>query len=603
MKKTFQNIVLVFAAVGLSISLRAQSNPPTQYNEMTIAQLQALMAAGTLTSVDLTKFYLARIAALDQNGTDGGVNAVIELNPDALNIAAHMDRLRARGDVRGPLHGIPVLIKDNIDTGDKMQTTAGSFALFGKPAQQDSTIAFKLRSGGAVILGKTNLSEWANFRSFESTSGWSGRGGQCNNPYSLDRNPCGSSAGSGAAASANFTTVSLGSETDGSIVCPGNANGVVALKPTVGLVSRAGVVPISHTQDTVGPHARTVADAAATLGVIQSRTFDGRDPATGGVPLGWQGTGKTRPRNIPTDYTQFLDPNGLRGARLGLTRAGIQGFDPNNPTPKQIIGQFNKAVEKLQAAGATVIDLDEQGFTFPSADGEFLVLCYEFRQDVRAYFATRVGVPVAGGTLHSAIQFNRAHADVEMPFFNQDIFVLCAALAQGPNTPQPLFNGVTYNQALQIDHGAGVNGIDRALKQFSLDAVVTFTDNPAWETDLLFSDTGRFYFASSGLAAAPGYPIIQVPATMVFGNPMGISFLGTAFSEPTLIKLASGFEGFTQVRAHNLPKFFDNTPSRHIKGTTPGQGTGAAESANAKTPVEDTDTVDPANAKRKPQGL
>src|SRR5690242_1305139 len=288
MKKTLQNIIVVFATVGMSISVSAQGNAPTQYNEMTIAQLQALMAAGKLTSVDLTKFYLARIAALDKNGTDGGVNAIIELNPDALKFAAIMDRLRAKGDVRGPLHGIPVLLKDNIDTGDKMQTTAGSFALFGQPAQRDSTIAFKLRSGGAVILGKTNLSEWANFRSFESTSGWSGRGGQTNNPYSLDRNPCGSSSGSAAAASGNFATVSFGSETDGSIVCPGNASGVAAIKPTVGLVSRAGVVPISHTQDTVGPHGRTVADAAAALGVIQSRTFDGRDPATGGVPLGWR---------------------------------------------------------------------------------------------------------------------------------------------------------------------------------------------------------------------------------------------------------------------------------------------------------------------------
>src|SRR5438477_39809 len=269
-KKIFQCIV--FAAVGLSISLRAQNNAPTKYNEMTIAELQAQMAAGTLTSVELTNFYLARIAA-------------------------------------------------------------------------------------------------------------------------LDRNPCGSSAGSGAAASANFAAVSLGSETDGSIVCPGNANGVVALKPTVGLVSRAGVVPISHTQDTVGPHARTVADAAATLGVIQSRTFDGRDPATGGVPLGWKGTGKTRPNNIPSDYTQFLDPHGLRGARLGLTRAGIEGFDPFNPTPQRIIYRFNLVVDKLRAAGATVIDLDERGFTFPPADGEFLVLCYDFRQDVREYFATRVGVP------------------------------------------------------------------------------------------------------------------------------------------------------------------------------------------------------------------
>src|SRR5438477_784652 len=421
MKMTFQNIILILAAVGLSISLRAQDNAPTKYNEMTIAQLQALMAAGRLTSVELTEFYLERIFLLDQNGTDGGVNSVIELNPDAFAMAQRADNLRAQGHVRGPLHGIPVLIKDNLDSGDRMQTTAGSFALFGQPAQRDSTVAFKLRAGGAVILGKTNLSEWANFRSFESTSGWSGRGGQCNNPYALDRNPCGSSAGSGAAASANFATVSLGSETDGSIVCPGNANGVVALKPTVGLVSRAGVVPISHTQDTVGPHARTVADAAATLSVIQSRTFDGRDPATGGVPLGWHSTGKKRPIDIPTDYTQFVDPNGLKGARLGLTRAGIEGFDSLNPTPKVIIDKFDEAVDKLRAAGATVIDLDAQGFTFPlNGNAEFLVLCYEFRQDVKNYFATRVGVPVAGGTLNTAIQFNRAHAAVEMPFFNQD---------------------------------------------------------------------------------------------------------------------------------------------------------------------------------------
>ena len=579
-------LILVTPVPILTAQAEPQARVPTRLNEATIAQLQEQMARGRLTSVELTNYYLARIRGLDQGAE--GVNSIIELNPDALDMARRADRLRRNGRVLGPLHGIPVLLKDNIDTGDRMQTSAGSFALVGQSAVQDSTIAENLRDGGAVILGKTNLSEWANFRSFESTSGWSGRGGQTNNPYALDRNPCGSSSGSGAAASANFATVSLGSETDGSIVCPGNANGVVALKPTVGLVSRAGVVPISHTQDTVGPHARTVADAAATLGVIQSRTFDGRDPATDGVPLGWQGTGRNRPRNIPTDYTQFLDPQGLRGARVGLTRAGIEGFDPSNPTPQRIIDAFNAVVGKLREAGATVIDLDQQGFTFPSADGEFLVLSYEFRQDVRAYFATRVGVPVANGTLTSAIQFNRAHADVEMPFFNQDIFVFCAALAQGPDTPQPLFNGMTYNEALQIDHDAGVHGIDKALRQFNLDAVVSFTDNPAWETDLLYSDTGRFYFASSGLAAAPGYPIIQVPATMVLGTPMGISFLGTAFSEPTLIKLASGFEAFTQVRAHNLPQFLDNTPSHHIEGTTP---------------VQDTDTVNPANAKKKPQGM
>ena len=588
MKTKSKKILMALVAAGLSVSVHAQNGAPTQFNEATIAQLQAKMRAGTLTSVELTKFYLARIAALDQSGTDGGVNAVIELNPEALAIAQQMDDLRAQGTVLGPLHGIPVLIKDNIDTHDKMQTTAGSFALLGTPALKDSTVAANLRVNGAVILGKTNLSEWANFRSFESTSGWSGRGGQTNNPYALDRNPCGSSAGSGAAASANFATVSLGSETDGSIVCPGNANGVVALKPTVGLVSRAGVVPISHTQDTVGPHARTVRDAAVTLGAIQSRSFDGRDPATGGVPLGWQGTGKTRPP-IPADYTQFVDPNGLKGARLGLTRAGIEGFDPSNPTPQSIVDAFDQAVAALRAAGATIIDLDAQGLTFPNTgNSEFLVLSYEFRQDVAKYFATRVGVPVANGTLATAIQFNRAHADVEMPFFNQDIFTFCAALAQGPDTPQPLFGGLTYNQALKEDHNAGVNGIDKALKQFNLDAIVAPTDNPAWETDLLYSDTGRFYFASSGLAAPPGYPIIQVPAEMVLETPMGISFIGTAFSEPTLIKLASGWEAFTKVRAHNKPKFLDNTPSTHINGTNP---------------IRDTDTVNPADANKKHRRL
>jgi amidase len=359
-----------------------------------------------------------------------------------------------------------------------------------------------------VILGKTNLSEWANFRSFESISGWSGRGGQTNNPYGINRNPCGSSAGSGAAASANFAAVSFGSETDGSIVCPANANGVVGIKPTVGLTSRAGVVPISHTQDTIGPHGRTVADAAAALGVIQSRTSDGRDPATGGVPLGWQGTGRTRPA-IPADYTQFLNPNGLKGARLGLTRAGLGG-SPQVPTPQTVLDAFQVAVEALTTAGATVIDLDAAGFTFASADGEFLVLLYDFRNDVKAYFGTRVGVPVAGGSLQTAIDFNNAHADVEMPFFNQDIFDLANGLAPGPDDPQPAFGGLTYNQALAIDHTAGVNGVDAAISQFHLDAVVTATDNPAWATDLIYGD--HFLFGTSGLAAGPGYPIVQVPA-------------------------------------------------------------------------------------------
>jgi len=593
-------IRILFLAVLLTPSLAsgqsgAQNPIPTQHNEATVAQLQAQMASGMLTSEELTREYIARILGLDQSGP--GVNAVIELNPDALVMARNADALRRQGIVKGPLHGIPVLLKDNIDTGDKMQTSAGSFALVGMPALRDSTVAANLRAGGAVILGKTNLSEWANFRSFESISGWSGRGGQTHNPYGIDRNPCGSSSGSGAAASANFAAVSFGSETDGSIVCPANANGVVGIKPTVGLTSRAGVVPISHTQDTVGPHGRTVADAAAALSVIQSRTFDGRDPATGGVPLGWQGTGKTRPKNIPTDYTKFVNPSGLQGARLGVTRVGLGGFDPFVPTPPQVLDAFEAAVDELTAAGAMVIDLDAAGFTFASADGEFLVLLFDFRNDVRAYFGTRVGVPVAGGTLQSAIDFDNADADVEMPFFNQDIFDLANALAPGPDDPQPIFGGLTYNQALAIDHNAGVNGIDAAISQFNLDAVVSATDNPAWSTDLLYGD--HFIFGTSGLAAGPGYPIIQVPAGFPklcasltqptnctqYGVPLGISFFGTAFSEPTLIKLASGFEAATQVRAHNLPTFAATAPSTNVQGTTltaPHRHAAPPASANAK---------------------
>jgi amidase len=577
--------ILLFAALlapssafGQSVS---SSSIPTEHNEATVAQLQAEMASGMLTSERLTQEYIARIIALDQNGP--GVNAVIELNPDALFMARRADALRRHGIVLGPLHGIPVLLKDNIDTGDKMQTSAGSFALVGTPALRDSTVAANLRAGGAVILGKTNLSEWANFRSFESISGWSGRGGQTHNPYGIDRNPCGSSSGSGAAASANFATVSFGSETDGSIVCPANANGVVGIKPTVGLTSRAGVVPISHTQDTIGPHARTVADAAAALSVIQSRTFDGRDRATDGVPLGWQGTGKTRPTNIPTDYTKFVNPRGLQGAKLGVTRVGLGGFDPNVPTPPPVLDAFEEAVQALQDAGANVIDLDGAGFTFASADGEFLILLFEFRNDVAAYFGTRVGVPVAGGTLQTAFDFNNAHADIEMPFFNQDLWELALSLRPGPDDAQPAFGGLTYNQALAIDHLAGVNGIDAAISKFGLDAVVSATDNPAWATDLLFGD--HFIFGTSGLAAGPGYPIVQVPAGFPklcaspsqptnctqYGVPLGISFFGTAFSEPTLIKLASGFEAATQVRAHNLPTFAATAPFTNVQGTTLGK--------------------------------
>ncbi|HTD23201.1 MAG TPA: amidase [Terriglobales bacterium] len=556
----------IAGALSAPAVLRAETRTdsddvPTRFNEATVAELQAAMASGETSSAELTHFYLRRIRALDKDDQDGpGVNSIIEVNPDALVLAHAADELREQGKVLGPLHGIPVLLKDNIDTGDRMQTTAGSFALAGVPAVQDSTVAAKLRAGGAVILGKTTLSEWANFRSFNSISGWSGRGGQCNNPYGIARNPSGSSSGSAAAASANLTAVSLGTETDGSIVSPACVSGVVGIKPTVGLTSRAGVVPISHTQDTVGPHARTVADAAAVLSVIASHGPDGRDPATGGVPLGWRGR-FTRPANLPTDYTQFLNPNGLSGTRIGVTRAGLNGFDPNAPTPQSVLNLFENAVTAIQGAGATLVDLEAQGFTFPPGNGEFLVLVFDFVSDLRNYFATRVGVPMAGKTLADAIAFNNANAAVEMPFFAQEIFDLAQSLATGPDDPQPAFGGMTYNQALDIDRLATVNGIDLALSKFSLDGIVSATGTTAWPTDLIFGD--RFFFGTSNLAAIGGYPIINVPLGNLFGLPMGISFFGTAFSEPTLIKLASGFEHATKARI--VPQFLDDLPAgKHV---------------------------------------
>src|SRR5262249_10691689 len=370
---------------------------PSDLNEMTIAQMHAAMAAGTLQSIDLVNFYLTRIQTLDQKGPT--VNSIIEVNPDARSIAMGLDAERSAGNVRSPLHGIPVVLKDNIDTGDKMQTTAGSFGLAGTPAAQDATMAANLRQAGAVILGKTTLSEWANFRSTHSSSGWSGRGGQCNNPYALDRNPCGSSSGSGAAPSANFTAVSIGTETDGSIVCPANANGVVGIKPTVGLVSRAGVVPISHTQDTVGPHTRTVADAAAVLTAIVQRKPDPRDPATSTSPLGK--SGQPRP-SLLSDYMQFISPTGLNGARIGVARDFV-GFSP------KLDAVFEAALKAMQSAGATLID----PVFFPrigeiGGNAELLVLEFDFVGDLKKYLATRTGVPLAGGATAAAVAFNNA---------------------------------------------------------------------------------------------------------------------------------------------------------------------------------------------------
>ncbi len=531
--------------VGPSASVQAQTSARNDLNETTLASLQAAMAAGHLTSISLVNFYQARIETLDEKGPT--VNSIIEVNPDARAIALARDAERRAGLVHSPLHGIPVVLKDNIDTHDRMQTAAGSLALVGTPALMDSTVASKLRAAGAVILGKTTLSEWANFRGFASTSGWSGRGGQCNNPYAIDRNPCGSSSGSGAAASANFAAVSIGTETDGSIVCPANANGVVGIKPTVGLVSRAGVVPISHTQDTVGPHARSVADAAALLSVIVSRTPDGRDPATGTSPLGK--SGQSRP-SLPADYRTFLNPDGLRGARIGVARE-FEGFSP------KLDAVFEDALSAMVGAGATLVDVffPHFGDIFTGIP-EFVVLLFDFKKDLQNYLASRVGVPIAGRTLADAIDFNNAHAAQELQFFGQEIFELAQSFDTDPNAVQPAF-GISYNDAIAADKVFGATeGIDLLLSTNSLDAIVAPTDNPAWPTDLINGD--HFVIGTSSPAAIVGYPIINVPMGFVFGVPVGISFMGTAFSEATLIKLASSFEHVVQAR--RAPQFLSTLP-------------------------------------------
>ena len=532
------------ASVAAIAGTAAQAAAPTNLNEATVAQLQSAMHSGGLTSSHLVDYYLSRIRSLDQSAP--GVNSVLEVNPEAREIASALDAERRRKGPRGPLHGIPVLLKDNIDTADRMQTAAGSLALVGRPALRDATLVKNLRAAGAVILGKTNLSEWANFRSATPSSGWSGRGGQCNNPYLLDYNPCGSSSGSAASVSANFTAVGIGTETDGSIVCPANHSGVVGLKPTVGLVSRAGVVPIAHTQDSPGPHGRTVADVAAVLGAVQSRTFDNRDAATGGVPLGWTDTGRSRPTNIPTDYTQFLNPDGLRGAKLALWAAGSAAA-----TAKEA-AVFSAATAAMRAAGATLV-----AFDFDHADqlnaftAELLVLLWEFKVDLKIYLATRMGVPIH--SLADAIAFNNAHAAEEMPYFRQELFEQSQAIdTSNPNALVPGF-GISYNQALATDRKiGGTEGIDKVLHDLGAEAIVAATANLPWATDLVNGDRPGGFGASTPPATV-GYPIISVPSGLVNGLPLGVSFFGTAFSEPTLIKLASGFEHVMHARSQ--PKF------------------------------------------------
>jgi amidase len=532
-RKKFLGMTAAAAAGPAVISMaRAGSaraaGPAPELEEATIAQLQAALSSGGLTAQSLVQKYQARINVLDR-----GVNSILELNPDAEALAKQLDAERRSGRVRGPLHGIPILLKGNIDTGDRMQTNAGSLALNGAPPSQDATVAANLRRAGAVILGKTNLSEWANFRGFNSTSGWSGVGGLTNNPYVLDRNACGSSSGSGAAAAASFCAAGLGTETDGSIVCPANENGVVGIKPTVGLTSRAGVVPISHSQDTIGPHARTVADAAAVLTAIVSRTADPRDPATS--------VGRDK---IPADYSAFVDANGLRGARIGIPRAGVFDFIPTN-----VANVFDTAVEAMRRAGATIVDPAD----IPTIDAinafadELVVLIFEFKRDLNAYLATRTGVPIH--TLADAIAFNQAHADQELKWFGQELFELAEA---------DIFSASDYATALaNARANGGPNGIDAALKANNLDALIMPTDSPAWTTDLVLGD--HFIFGTSSPAAIAGYPIINVPMGNIFGLPVGMSFVGTAFGEPKLIKLASGFEAATKARIK--PQYLATLPT------------------------------------------
>jgi amidase len=490
--------------------------------EATIVQLQREMATGKRTARSITEQYLERIESLDSRGPT--LRHVLETNPEALAIADALDRERATRGQRGPLHGIPILLKDNIGTGDRMTTTAGSLALEGSIAPRDAFIARQLRDAGAILLGKTNLSEWANFRSTHSSSGWSGRGGQGKNPYVLDRNPCGSSSGSGAGVSANYSTAAIGSETDGSIVCPSSANGIVGIKPTLGLLSRSGIIPIAHSQDTAGPMARTVADAAVLLTVLAG--IDPSDPAT------LASRGHTR-----IDYTRFLDANGLHGARIGVARKKFFGY--SDAADKLV----NDAITVMKAKGAVIVDPADIPTAGTFDDSEFDVLLYEFKADLNKYLAG-LQPNVRVRTLKDVIDFNERNRDREMPFFGQEIMLM--AEKKGPLTEKK------YRDALAKNHlKARTQGLDAVMKKYKLDAIVAPTGAPAWTTDEVNGD--HFTGASSTPAAVAGYPNINVPAGFAFGLPVGISFMGAAWSEPTLIRLAYAFE---QATHHRQPPRF-----------------------------------------------
>ena len=488
-----------------------------------MADLQAGLARGAWTTRSIVEAYLGRIERIDPRGP--ALRSVIEINPDALPIADRLDRERRSGRLRGPLHGIPVLLKDNVDTADRMTTTAGSLALAGWIPPEDSGAAARLRQAGALLLGKTNLSEWANFRSTRSSSGWSGRGGQCRNPYVLDRNPCGSSSGSGAAVSANLAAAALGTETDGSIVCPSSANGIVGVKPTVGLVSRAGVIPISHTQDTAGPMARTVRDAAVLLGILAGP--DPRDPATA--------AGETRGL---ADYTPFLDPDGLRNARVGVARQFL-GFHEG------VDRVVEDASAAMRAAGAVVVDPvvlgPGAGRSLQAAETD--VLLYEFKAGLNAYLARR-GPGAEVRSLADLIAFNERNAETEMPYFGQERLI--AAQERGPLSEPAYLTALATARRL-----SRAEGIDRTMDEHRLDAIAAPTGGPAWVTDLVNGD--HFGGGSSGYPAAAGYPNVTVPAGAVHGLPVGLSFFGRAWSEPTLVRIAYAFE--QTVRARRPPRF------------------------------------------------
>jgi amidase len=500
----------------------AADAPPASFelDEITIDRLQAAFASDQESSRSITEKYLARIQQVDKAGP--AINAIIELNPDALQIAEALDRERKAKGARGPLHGVPILIKDNIDTGDRMSTTAGSLALLGSCPSQDAFVAAQLRKAGAVILGKTNLSEWANIRSSHSTSGWSGRGGLTRNPYALDRNPCGSSSGTGAAVSANLCVAGVGTETDGSVVCPASANGLVGLKPTVGLVSRAGIVPISHTQDTAGPMARTVRDVALLLNAMVGA--DSEDSATA----------NSQGKRLP-DYSKTLDPAGLKGARLGIVRKYF-GF---SETVDQLMDSL---ISEMKLAGAEIVDPADIPTIGKFDESESTVFYYELKADLAAYLARRGNTAVKN--LKDVIEFNERNRQREMPYFGQDFFI--KSQQKGPLGSKEYLDALALNRQL-----ARVEGIDFVMDKFKLDALVAPTGGPAWLTDLINGDHAPG--GSSSAAAVAGYPNINVPAGSVWGLPVGVSFFGRAWSEPVLLKIAYAFEQVA--RARQKPRF------------------------------------------------